>query len=106
MPHFVVELERSVSRVVELRQTTSVIIEAPHLMAATFAAEALKNTDELDDYRTAWIDDEKSQGYDTHYEVLTLPKLARANPTKPLLGGPIYNAMPEDVEEAADGMEA
>ena len=64
MPFFRVTLKRQVSRVVELRQHTTVAVEAVDAAAAQEAVRQLAGPsidDEFDEYHTGWADDDASR---------------------------------------------
>jgi hypothetical protein len=63
MPFFRVTLVRHVSRVVELRQSTEVIVGAPSAAAAAVAVNNLAYEDEelVNEYSTGWADIDSSK---------------------------------------------
>lgn len=83
MPIYKVELERHVSRMVELRQTTSVFIEAPDLMTANDAAwEISRDDEEIDRFAPDQWEDDDSSRQASNDEVDRKPRVDRVYPVK------------------------
>lgn len=79
MPFFRVEIKRHVSRVVELRQTSFVRVEALSAEEAASVAESAILDDEYEHYFAGWNDDNMSR-QSSNDEETSSPKVIRSMP--------------------------